>query len=127
VRHGKPDALRGACFGHEDFRARIGPDANRGGEFERAKDASLIARGRDGLPCAARAVVAPRRFPDVEMRRLGEKFVDRARGGTAKHMNVEFIPRAAHQRQTHHRVAKVVEFDNEQAGFHRANQRRFII
>jgi hypothetical protein len=61
----------------------------------------------------------------VEVRRLGEKFVDRARGRTAEHMNVEFLPRAPHERQTHHGVAEVMEFDDEEAGFHRANQRRF--
>jgi hypothetical protein len=72
----------------------------------------------------ARAVVAPRWFPNVEVRRLGEKFVDCSRGGTAKHVNLEFFVRAPHERQAHHRVTEVVEFDNEQAGFHRANQRR---
>jgi len=33
--------------------------------------------------------------------------------------------RAAHKGQAHHGIAEMVQFDNEEAGFHRANQRRF--
>jgi hypothetical protein len=33
--------------------------------------------------------------------------------------------RSPHKRQADHRVAEVMEFNNEKAGFHRANQRRF--
>jgi hypothetical protein len=124
VRHGKTDTSSGPRFGHEDFRAGIGPDADRRGEFERTQDASFVARGGDGSTRAARLVIGPGRFPSVNVRPLGEKMVNRARGGTAEHVNVEFFLCAPQQRQTHHRVAEVMEFDDKQAGFHRANQRR---
>ena len=56
--------------------------------------------------------------------RISEQFVNRTGGRTAEHVDVEFFPRPAHEGQTHHGIAEMVEFDNEEAGFHRANQRR---
>jgi hypothetical protein len=41
-------------------------------------------------------------------------------------MDLELRHRTPHKRQAHHRVTEVMEFNNEEAGFHRENQRRFI-
>ena len=122
--HGETDALRRAGFGHEDFRACIGPHADSGCEVERAHDATLIAGGGDGLPQAAWLVIRPRRLPRMEARRFGEKFVNRPRGRPAEDVDFEMFAGTPHERQAQHRIAEVVEFDNEQSGFHRANQRR---
>ena len=125
VRHGKSDALCRLRFGHEDFRAGISPDANSNSKFKRPQHASFVARRRNRLPRTARLVIRPRRFPSVNARGFGEKFVDGLCGRSAENMDFKLVLRAAHKRQAHHRVTEVVEFDNDQAGFHRENQRRF--
>ena len=66
----------------------------------------------------------PTAVPTHGARRLGEKFVNRPRGRAAEDVDFELFAGAPHERQAQHRIAEVVEFDNEQAGFHRANQRR---
>jgi len=50
--------------------------------------------------------------------------VNPAAGGPAEHMHFILGPGAAHEREADHRISEVVKFDNEQAGFHRANQQR---
>jgi hypothetical protein len=57
---------------------------------------------------------------------LVQQFIDGARGGTANHMDFVLVHGSPHKRQAHHRVTEVMEFDNEEAGSHRENQRRFI-
>ena len=54
-----------------------------------------------------------------------QKLIDRPRRGAAKNMDLELRHRSPHKRQADHRVAEMMEFNNEKAGFHRANQRRF--
>ena len=57
---------------------------------------------------------------------LLQQLVDGPRRGAAKQMDLELRHRTPHKRQAHHRVTEVMEFDNEETGLHRENQRRFI-
>jgi hypothetical protein len=55
---------------------------------------------------------------------MGEQSVNPAAGGPAEHMHFIAGPRAAHEGKTHHGISEVMKFDDQEAGFHRANQRR---
>jgi hypothetical protein len=114
------------CFSHEDFGARICPDADCRGEFERTQNTSLIFHRLDRLPESAWLIINPRRLPFMDAWGLFQKLIDGPRRGSAKHMDLELRHRTPHKRQAHHRVTEVMEFNNEEAGFHRENQRRFI-
>ena len=125
VRHGKSDAARRACFSHEDFRARIRPDTDSRSKFQRTQSTALISQRVDRPPKAAWLITSPRRLPFMDARGFVQKLIDGPRGGAAKDMDLELRHRSPHKRQAYHRVAEVMEFNNEKPGFHRANQRRF--
>jgi hypothetical protein len=48
-----------------------------------------------------------------------EKTVNFRRGGTAENVDLEGLRRAANERQRHHGIAEMVEFDDEETRFHR--------
>ena len=114
-----------SCPGHENFRARIGPDANRRIECQSRQLAPFGLRCFYGRENAALSFVRPRRFPRVNARWRGQKLINLRGGRTAKDVDLEFLLRSADEGQAHHGIAEMVEFDNKQTRFHRENQRRF--
>ena len=125
ARHGKSDTTCRACFSHEDFRARIRPDADSRSEIQRTQSTARISYRVDCPPEPASLILSPRRLPFMDARGFVQKFIDRPRRGAAKDMDLELRHRSPHKRQADHRIAEVMEFNNKKAGFHRANQRRF--
>jgi hypothetical protein len=54
----------------------------------------------------------------------GEKLENFADTGPAEHVNLVGLGGSADKWEAEHGIAEVVEFDDKETGFHRANQRR---
>jgi hypothetical protein len=126
ARHGKSDTTGRPRFSHEDFGACICPDADCRDELQWTQNLALAFHRFDCLPEPAWLIINPRRLPFMDAWSFFQKLIDGPRRGSAKHMDLELRHRTPHKRQAHHRITEVMEFDNEEAGFHRENQRRFI-
>lgn len=126
VRHGKPDASSGARFGHEESASRVSPGADGDGELFRLQTTSDFARRAQCGQCATFALIRPGWLPFVNVRFVCKLTEDRCDGWAAQDVNFMRVGGAAHEGQTHHGVAEVVEFDDEEARFHRENHRRFM-
>ncbi len=81
--------------------------------------AAFVPRGAEAFERRGRCFIIPRGSPLVDDGGIFEEAVDFRRGGVAENVDLEGLRRAANERQRHHSIAEMVEFDDEETRFHR--------
>ena len=125
ARHGESDASFRACCRHDNFNPCVCPDGDGRVEIILGQTPPRFGRGANRDRYSAWTAIRPRRFPFVDFWKFGEESVNRGRGRSAEDMDFEFLLRTAHKGQTHHSIAEMMQFDDEQTRLHRENHHLF--
>jgi hypothetical protein len=79
---------------------------------------TFVSRGSEAFQRRCGCFLVPRGIPFVNDGWIFQQTVNLRRGWTAEHIHIECPSRPAHERQRHHSIAEMVEFNDEKAGFH---------
>jgi hypothetical protein len=115
----KTDSLRSTGCGGEEGGAGIGPGAGGGGEMVGSEFAAFVPRGAEAFERRGRCFIIPRGSPLVDDGGIFEEAVDFRRCGVAENVDLEGLRRAANERERHHGIAEMMEFDDEETRFHK--------